>query len=273
MHTRHPFTTRIVLAAATSALFLGLAACGDDDDDDAATTDAPPATTAAASPDATAASPDTTAAAADATAFCDAFITAVEASFTEDPAVMGPAFEEAVATAPAEIKATVETVTTTSEDDPAFGPAYGEILGYVKGNCGYTDLNVTTSEYAFEGLPREVPAGPAVITMDNQGEEFHEVILFKVNDGVTDTAIDILSLPDEELESKITFVGATMGPPGEQSFGLTTFSPGRYVAVCFLPQGATAEVMAQMEGPESSMPPGAGPPHFMAGMVQDFNVA
>ena len=50
-------------------------------------------------------------------------------------------------------------------------------------------------------------------------------------------------------------------------------TPGRYFAVCFLPQGATPELMAQMEGPESSLPPGAGPPHFMAGMVQEFTVA
>ena len=31
--------------------------------------------------------------------------------------------------------------------------------------------------------------------------------------------------------------------------------------------------MAQMEGPESSTPPEAGPPHFMEGMVQEFTVA
>ncbi len=109
--------------------------------------------------------------------------------------------------------------------------------------------------------------------MDNQGEEFHEVLMFRVNDGVTDTPIDILSLPDEELETKATFAGVTFGPPGETTSGVANLTPGRYFAVCFLPQGATPEVMAQMDGPESSTPPGAGPPHFMEGMVQEFNVA
>ena len=109
--------------------------------------------------------------------------------------------------------------------------------------------------------------------MDNQGAEFHEVLLFKVNDGVTDTAIDLLSLPEEEMGSKMSFAGVTMGPPGEPSKSVANLTPGRYIAVCFLPQGATPEVMAQMDGPDSSLPEGAGPPHFMAGMVQEFNVA
>jgi hypothetical protein len=30
--------------------------------------------------------------------------------------------------------------------------------------------------------------------------------------------------------------------------------------------------MAQMEGPDSSLPEGAGPPHFTAGMVKEFEV-
>ena len=65
----------------------------------------------------------------------------------------------------------------------------------------------------------------------------------------------------------------TFGPPGEASYGVAELAPGRYIAVCYLPQGATPEVMAQMDGPDSSLPEGAGPPHFMAGMVQEFNVA
>jgi hypothetical protein len=255
-----------VLAAASTALLFGAAACGDDDDDDAATTDAPAVTTADA--------PDTTAAtAADPAAFCDAFVAANEAVSTEDPAVIGPAFEAAVAAAPAEIKPAVETVTSVSDDDPAFAAAYGEVTGYVKDSCGFNEVNVTTKDYSFEGVPSDLPAGPAIITMDNQGAEFHEVLLFRVNEGVTDTAIDLLSLPEEEMGEKMSFASATFGPPGEESASIANLTPGRYIAVCFLPQGATPEVMAQMEGPDSSLPEGAGPPHFMAGMVQEITVA
>ena len=97
--------------------------------------------------------------------------------------------------------------------------------------------------------------------------------MLKVNDGVTDTPIDLLSLPEEELMSKASIASVTFGPPGAESYGIAELTPGRYIAACFLPQGATPEVMAQMEGPESSTPPGVGPPHFMEGMVQEFTVA
>ncbi len=193
---------------------------------------------------------------------------------SEDPAIIGPAFEAAIATAPADIKPTVETMIANAEErGPEFTAAYGETVGYVKENCGFTEIDVTTKEYSFEGIPQEVPGGSAVITMTNAGEEIHEVLMFRVNDGVTDTAIDLLALPEEEMGAKMTMAGATFGPPGVESYGVAGLTPGRYIAVCFLPQGATPEVMAQMDGPESSTPPGVGPPHFMAGMVQEFTVA
>ena len=62
-----------------------------------------------------------------------------------------------------------------------------------------------------------MPAGKVVVTMDNQGTEFHEVLLLRVNDGVTDTAIDLLSLPEEEAMAKASMVSVTFGPPGESS--------------------------------------------------------
>ena len=141
---------------------------------------------------------------------------------------------------------------------PAFAAAYGELIGFVKGNCEFTELNVTTKEYSFEGLPQEVPAGTAVITMDNQGAEFHEVLLLKVNDGVTDTA-DRSALAarggadDEGLDGQ-----RHVRPSGRSVLRRRRAStPGRYIAVCFLPQGATPEVMAQMDGPGAAACPKA----------------
>ena len=63
--------------------------------------------------------------------------------------------------------------------------------------------------------------------------------------------------------------------PGTVGQTVTDFTPGRYVALCFLPQGATPEIISQMGGPEDTAPAGAelGPPHFTAGMIHEFTVA
>jgi len=64
--------------------------------------------------------------------------------------------------------------------------------------------------------------------------------------------------------------------------------PGRYIAVCFIPQGLTPEIAQQFEAegppgegsaPEGSAPEGSGPdvelgpPHHTQGMIQEFTVA
>ena len=136
------------------------------------------------------------------------------------------------------------------------------MITFVKDNCGFTDVSITTSEYAFGGLPTELAAGPAVFTVQNIGEEVHEVLVMRKNDGVTETAEEIIALPEEEAMAKATMAGVAFGFPGSTSFTTMDLAPGDYIAVCFLPQGATPELMAQMpEGPDGTMPPEAGPPH------------
>ena len=143
----------------------------------------------------------------------------------------------------------------------------------MKDNCGFAELALTASEYAFGGLPDEVAAGPTVVTLENIGEEFHEIILVRVNDDVTESAEELLALPEEEVFTKIEMKGVAFAPIGATANTVVDLDAGRYIALCFLPQGATAELMAQMDGPDSSLPEGAGPPHFTAGMVHEFTVA
>lgn len=70
--------------------------------------------------------------------------------------------------------------------------------------------------------------------------------------------------------------------PGTVSYGTADLTPGRYVALCFLPEGATPEVLMQLEeagvgGPEDTIPEDfpieLGPPHFTKGMAHEFTVA
>ncbi|MET0325081.1 MAG: hypothetical protein ABW219_07665 [Ilumatobacteraceae bacterium] len=289
MNKSRQLTQKLLVSAAGATRLVGGAACGDDDDDSAdtaapAASDAPVTTEAVdhstmdMGTDTTEATDSTDGGAApvaDVEEFCQAEL-AAEAAASQDPATAGPAFEALVAAAPADLKATVEAVIANAEDGPGspeFDAAYGEMIGFVKENCGFADVTLTTSEYAFGGLPTELAAGPTVFTVQNIGEEFHEMLVFHVNDGVTETVEELVALPEEELGTKATFAAAAFGPPGGTTFTAADLEPGRYFAICFLPQGATPELMAQMSGPDSSLPPGAGAPHFMEGMVQEFTVA
>jgi hypothetical protein len=274
------------LAGATMAatLCLAAAACGDDDDEAAEpattaeqATTAPPESTAGpatTSPPVTTSAPATTAAAGDLAGFCDAELAVEGAVASEDEAAIGSAIEQLIAAAPPEVAGTVETVVAEFQasggESEAFTEAYSELIGFVKGNCGFTDLTVEATNYAFGGLPRNVAAGPAVVTLENKADEFHEMVVFRINDDVTDTLIELLSLPEEEAMTKITMAGVAFAAPGETGHTAFTLEPGRYAAVCFLPEGATPEAMEQME--QSSVPP-EGQPHFMHGMAQEFEVA
>lgn len=244
-----------------------LAACGDDE----------PGTQAADEATATAAELGTDSATdTDITGFCEAHLAAEQAVALAtagggDEAV-GPAFEAMAASSPDELSTTVASVielASAGEDEgPEFEDAYGELIGYVAANCGYPTLDVTAAEYQFDGLPDSVNAGPTVIALRNEGSEFHHIVLVRINDGVTEDIEELLELPDEEVFTKITPLGEASAFPGTTGSGVIDFQPGRHVALCFIPQGATPENMAAVESGEHQ-----GAPHFTYGMVKEFEVS
>lgn len=265
MNTTYSLRRLSVTLAAAAALAVTVAACGGDDDDADSTTTV--ATSAAPT-----GSDASTAPAADVDAFCQAEIAVEAAVASEDPAVMAPAFEALSAAAPAEIKPSVDAAVTAAssgqENSPEFATAYGELIQYVQGNCGFGELEVTGSEYAFGGVPESLAAGPVVVTFTNTGSEFHEFALMRVNEGVTETAEELLALSEEEAMTKVTPAGGAFAAPGEDGYTVVDLTTGRYLAVCFVPEGATPENMPAIEAGTHE-----GAPHAMLGMVQEFTVA
>jgi hypothetical protein len=163
-------------------------------------TTAPPPASLAVDGSAEASSPE-------AEAFCTAELN-VEAAFNSgDSDAIGPAMEALTAAAPADIADTVGAVLANVEnsDSPEFAEAYGAMIDYMKANCGFAEVDVVASEFTFEGVPSEIPAGPAIISLENAGEQVHEFAVMRLNDDVTLTAEEIQALPQEEVE--------TIGPP------------------------------------------------------------
>ena len=218
----------------------------------------------------------------EAEAFCAAEI-AVEAAFgSEDEAAIGPAVEAITAAAePVGMAETVGVVLAAEPGSPEFEEPYAAMIDYMKANCGYAEVNATASEFEFEGLPSEVPAGPTIFTLENAGEQVHEIAVTRLNDDVTLTPDEIEALTEEEVMTIGTTVAFAFAFPGTMSYGTADLTPGRYVGLCYLFDGATPEVLMQLEelgvdGPEDTFPEGVdieiGDSHYSLGMVHEFTV-
>lgn len=250
---------RLGMLAAVGLIALG--ACGGDDDSSTDTTTAAPPTTAA---------PDTTAAATG-TAYCQAHLAIEAASTSEEPSALGAAVAAATAVVPDEIAADLEAAaanapTEPGPPDPAFTEPYGHLVDWVREHCGFAAAAVLAKDYSFGGLPGELPAGPTIVDLSNEGTEFHEIAVMHKADGVTDSWDDLLALPEEEVGAKAAFVGVAIAAPGESASTVLDLTAGDYIAICFIPTGTTPEVLAAGPPPEAE-------PHFAHGMRQEFTVA
>lgn len=276
----HRPTLRTALAALAITTLVA-AGCGDDDD-------------AAGDDSATEAETDAgdSASGADDAAYCDASL-AIETApapeidyptATEEEIatgmqtwvkdVMQPLVDDVVAVTPAEIEGDVEVMSSamdqvaagdpTAFDVPDVVEASNRVHEYDLDTCGWSSHEVTATEYAFADLPAELPAETTSFELSNDGEQVHELILVRKNDGVTDSAQDLLALPEEEVFTKVTLLGSpAFAPPGQSDYKVVDLTPGDYIAVCFIPVGMTG----------TDGPPPDGPPHAMQGMVAEFSVS
>ena len=115
-------------------------------------------------------------------------------------------------------------------------------------------IPVTAVDFGFEGIPDQVPAGAVSFELTNDGEAAHEMIMFKLGEGVV--LDDLLASEEEPSEEEARDVGGTFAPPGEGGAFLNAdnLEPGTYAVICFIP------------GPE-------GKAHYELGMKQTFTVA
>jgi len=112
--------------------------------------------------------------------------------------------------------------------------------------------------------------------------------------------MELLQLPDEETEGMAAPVGGTFVLPGNTGHAVLDLTPGRHVALRFVPEGTTAENLDEVFGEEGSVPEGSAPagsmpaegsapaagsvapegsapsseppPHALLGMFQEFTV-
>jgi hypothetical protein len=184
--------------------------------------------------------------------------------------VLQPIVEELRASAPEEVQGEVDTLDAVLQDadgglEPFFsgdgGTARDAITQTAAQGCGWSEVAVTAVDYGYEGVPETIDAGTAIFTMTNEGEEGHEMILFRRNDGVEESFEELLEM-DDAMEF-VEFAAAAFAPAGETSSAAADLRAGDYVMVCFIPVGSDAYADET----------GDGPPHFEEGMWTSFSVS
>jgi hypothetical protein len=263
------------LAATVTCTALLLAACGDDSN-----TTAVPDETPAASGQAS-------------TGFCDAslaieqapepeidFESATEADIVAavqgfGAEVMRPLADEIVAAAPAAIDAEVEMLSAAIDDlaagnleamdSPDVQAASDTFDAFVDDECGWTSLAVSATDYTFTGIPDAIDAGPTRFRLTNDGQEAHEVLVFRRNTGTDQSIEELLSLSDAEALDLVTPVGnPAFATPGGRESVVFDLTPGSYIALCLIPTGLVDE---------NSVPATVAPPHAAHGMTAEFTVS
>jgi hypothetical protein len=156
----------------------------------------------------------------------------------------------------AELQDVLDAARGGEDVEDAFFTAFGELGAPAHEDCGFEAVDVTAVNYAYEGIPESVPAGPVSFAMTNDGTEEHEMVVFRRNEGETRSVEELLALPEAEVEEAVSFTTATFAPPGGTGYTQSELEPGGYIAVCFIPVGGAED----------------GPPHFTEGMSAEFEV-
>lgn len=216
--------------------------------------------------------------------FCNAWIAADQASanIPEDPEQLvswypdnlAPLVAEMREYAPEAIADAVNTVTDAAEAfgttgdfsvffAPEFSDATAAIYPTFDEGCGIAVVEASLTDYAFGGIPRTLPSGPTVFVLHNHSEagEAHELLLLRVNDDVDLTPVQLLALPEDQIEQDVTYVNSPYTPGPDTTAGVVVnLTSGRYVYACPIPEGS-------VNGAE-----GTGPPHYTMGMFGEFTV-
>ncbi len=240
-------TAKHLIATGSATALLLLSACGSDDNSSSADVEA-----------------------------CDAWIAADTTIISflfmgvGDASTVNAALDATIDAAPDDLVDTVTELKAEAQpqlEDPESDASdrtldlYSDAIAWTGENCDVETLDVTATDYEYEGIPDELPVGYTVTNFTNDGQEQHEMFAFKINDGVTESLDQIFELPEEEIFGKITPVNAVFALPGESDTGSWDLtSPGNYAVVCFIPVGSVGESE------------GDGPPHLVEGMVQEFTV-
>ena len=133
---------------------------------------------------------------------------------------------------------------------------------WVYDNCPGSQVAVTATDYAYQGVPATLPAGPANFKMTNAApKEDHMMAILKLTPAGEGRELSkILAMPEKKQDKYFEpdDQGAFMfAPAGQVGYVPINLESGTYAYVCFLPVGGK----------------NSGAPHFTEGMYGSFTVS
>ena len=135
-----------------------------------------------------------------------------------------------------------------AQDDPTLAP---QPQGQPEAQTS-ADWVITAVEYEFLGAPVLLSGGEFTFTLENEGEEPHELYLAYIT---SDQSIEeIIELPEKQVNKVTQAVDRVEAAPGESAEFTAALVPGRFGYVCFV------------QAPD-------GTPHAFLGMAGELTVA
>jgi hypothetical protein len=143
-------------------------------------------------------------------------------------------------------------------------------------------VEVEAYDYGFRGLPSEIVAGIPMTLANTSSTEYHNLVAFQLDadDVRSDEEIiedystrPLAAFEDEAKQSVAGWMGELHARPGERSAAkLRLLSPGRYVFIDLVPQGADPDTAAANESGGQPYKIEGGPPGYHHGMIAVLTV-
>jgi hypothetical protein len=96
-------------------------------------------------------------------------------------------------------------------------------------------FTVTATEYAFDGLPATMAAGPQTINFTNRGTEPHELFLYRNTEGRS--VDELFAMGPIAVQDHVQVGGKALVGPGQTADPplQVDLAPGDWEAICFMP--------------------------------------
>lgn len=104
--------------------------------------------------------------------------------------------------------------------------------------CDMAELEFSAREYSYDGVPQAMRHGRVAFTMDNEGEQAHEMVLYRRNAESEGDFASVLS--EGEQDAQAALITAVSVAPGSSYTFVADLAGGRYAMVCQLPIGDDA---------------------------------